>query len=155
VAAPLYGTRKTSPADIAWRRGDSPDGGTLGEFKKSDSDPNSFRDAWVAKMRDNPDYRDFYTGAKFPDETAAMSQQKIDIASRSPYSNFSDPRNKFVADRFLDAYASSVRRGLIEPWKAIYPDNESLVALTTESATSRINDENVKGEFPSRGVSLG
>ena len=155
MAAPLYGTRKTSPADLAWRRGDAPDSGTLGEFKESDTDPNSFRDAWVAKMRDNPDYRDFYTGAKFPDETAALSQQKLNIASQSPYSNFSDPRNKFVADRFLDAYALSVRRGLIESDKAIRPDNEGLLALTTESATSRIDDENVKGEFPSRGVSIG
>jgi hypothetical protein len=152
VAAPIYGTRKTSPADIAWRRGDSPDGGTLGEFKKSDSDPKSFLNPWVAKIKDNPDYRDFYTGAKFPDETAAMSQQKIDIASQSAYSDFPDPRNKFAADRFLDAYSLSVQRGLIEPEKAIFPEN--LRFLASESATSRIDDENVKGEFPSRGVSL-
>jgi hypothetical protein len=152
VAAPIYGTRKTSPADVAWRRGDAPDSGTLGEFREADADPNSFRDGWVAKMRDNPDYRDFYIGAKFPDETAAMSQQKIDIASQSAYSNFLDPQNKFAADRFLDAYSLSVQRGLIEPEKAVFPEN--LRYLATESATSRINDENVKGEFPSKGVSV-
>jgi len=152
MAAPIYSTRKTSPADTAWRRGDSPDNGTLGEFKEADSDPTSFKDAWVAKMKDNPDYRDFYFGAKFGDETAARSQQKLDAASKAAYSNFSDPRNKFTADRFLDSYSAGVRRGLIEPEKAVFPEN--LAAFAAESATSRINDENVKGEFPSKGVSL-
>ena len=152
MAAPIYGTRKTSPADLAWRRGDAPDSGTLGEFKESDTDPNSFRDSWVAKMKDNPDYRDFYTSAKFPDETAALSQQKIGLASQSAYSNFSDPRNKLTADRFLDAYSVGVQRGLVEQDKAVFPEN--LAVFAAESATSRIDDENVKGEFPSRGVSL-
>lgn len=152
MASPIYGTRKTSPSDIAWRRGDPPDKGTIGEFKEADTRPESFRDAWVAKMKDNPDYRDFYSSAKFPTETALLSQQKINIASQSAYSNFPDPRNKFAADRFLDAYSASVQRGLIEPEKAVFPEN--LRYLATESATSRINDENIKGEFPSRGVSV-
>lgn len=153
MAAPLYGKRKTSPADLAWRRGDGPDSGTLGEFRESDTDPNSFRDAWVAKVKENPDYGPFYTSAKFPDETAALSQQKIGLASQSAYSTFSDPRNKFVADRFLDAYSVGVQRGLVEQDKAVFPEN--LAAFAAESATSRIDDENVKGEFPSRGVSIG
>lgn len=153
MAAPIYSTRKTSPADTAWRRGDAPDSGTLGEFKDSDLDPASFKDSWVAKMKDNPDYRDFYIGAKFGDETASLSQQKLDIASRSAYSNFSDLRNKLAADRFLDAYSLGVSRGLIEQDKAVFPEN--LAAFAAESATSRINDENVKGEFPSKGVSVG
>lgn len=153
MAAPIYSTRKTSPADTAWRRGDSPYSGTLGVFRQADADPQSFRDSWVAKMKDNPEYRDFYRSASFPDETAALSQQKINVAAQSAYSSFPDPNNKFTADRFLDAYSAAVQRGMIEQDKAVLPEN--LAFLTTESATSRINDENVKGEFPSKGVSVG
>lgn len=152
MSAPIYSTRKTSPSDTAWRRGDSPYSGTLGVFKQADTDPQSFRDSWVARMKDNPDYRTFYESARFGDDTAALSQEKINAASGSAYSTFPDPNNKLVADRFLDAYSVSVRRGLIEPDKAIFPEN--LASLTTESATSRIKDENVKGEFPSRGVAV-
>jgi len=104
-------------------------------------------------MKDNPDYRDFYTSSKFPDETAALSQQKIGLASQSAYSTFADPMVKSAADRFLDAYSVGVQRGLVEQDKAVFPEN--LAAFASESATSRINDENVKGEFPSRGVSIG
>lgn len=152
MAAPIFNTRKESPSDLAWRKGESPYRGTLGEFKKSDTDPTSFRDVWVSKMKDNPEYRDFYSSAQFPDETAALSQDKINVSSQSAYSSFPDPNNKLKADRFLDAYSAAVQRGIIEQDKAVLPEN--LAYLTTESATSRINDENVKGEFPSKGVSL-
>lgn len=152
MAASIFGTRKESPSDLAWRKGESPYRGTLGEFKKSDTDPASFRDGWVSKMKDNPEYRDFYTGAKFPDETAALSQEKLNVSSQTPYSSFPDPNNKLWADRFLDAYSSAVQKGVIESDKAVLPEN--LAYLTTESATSRINDDNVRGVFPSKGVSL-
>ena len=144
----------TSPADQAWRTGEGPDKGTLGPNRKSDTDPNSFKDAFVSKLRDNPGYKNFYNGSVFSADTAAVSQQKIDDESKTSDSTFKNPGDKSLADDFRTKYVEGVSRGLIQEEDAVTPDN--LKAFTSEPAAARINekDPNTVNKFPSQGVSI-
>jgi len=154
MAAPLFGSKFESPAAKAFQARKSPDNKTLGDYPAADADPTSFKNGWVAKIKDNPKYPGFSLAAKFPNETADLTQQKINIASGSAYSNFEDPYTKSAADSFLDKYTLGVQKGIIAQEDAIFPEN--LGPLVAESATSRIasKDQNIKGQFPSQGVNV-
>ena len=144
----------TSPADQAWRTGESPDQGTLGPYRKSDQDPNSFRNSFVTKLRHNPDYKTFYSGNIYSADTAEASQQKINTAAQTAEATFKDPGNNTLANDFLAKYSQGIDRGLIEEDRAIKPEN--LDNLTTEPAAARISskDPNTVNKFPSQGVSV-
>ena len=144
----------TSPADQAWRTGKGPDQGTLGPNRQADTDPTSFKDSFVSKLRDNPGYKNFYNGSVFSADTAAASQQKIDEQSNTADSTFKNPGDTSIANDFLTKYSEGVNRGLIQEEDAVTPDN--LKAFTSEPAAARINekDPNTVNKFPSQGVSI-
>jgi len=144
----------TSPADQAWRTGESPDRGTLGPNRKADTDPTSFKDTFVSKLRDNPGYKNFYNGSVFSADTAAASQQKINEESKTSDSTFKNPNDTRLANDFLTKYSEGVNRGLIQEEDAVTPDN--LKAFTSEPAAARISekDPNTVNKFPSQGVSI-
>lgn len=144
----------TSPADKAWRTGESPDRGTLGPNRKADADPNSFKDTFVSKLQDNPGYKNFYNGSVFSADTAAASQQKIDEQSKTTDSTFKSPNDTRLANDFLTKYSEGVNRGLIQEEDAVTPSN--LNAFTSEPAAARISekDPNTVNKFPSQGVSI-
>jgi len=70
-------TTRSNPFDEAWRAGDSPYRGTLGPNKEFASDPASFRNGFVASLRDNPKFDNFVNEGTFSSETAQRSQDKI------------------------------------------------------------------------------
>jgi hypothetical protein len=144
----------TSPADQAWRTGESPDQGTLGPYRHADQDPASFRNSFVSKLRHNPDYKTFYSGNIYSADTAAASQQKIDTAAETSTASFKDPGNNTLANDFLTKYSQGVDRGLIEEDRAVKPEN--LARLTNEPAAARISskDPNTVNKFRSQGVSV-
>ena len=144
----------TSPADQAWRTGKGPDRGTLGPNRKSDTDSNSFKDAFVSKLRDNPGYKNFYNESVFSDDTAELSQQKINDKSKTPDALFKDPNDTDLANAFLTRYSEGVSRGLIQEEDAVKPEN--LAKFTNEPAAARISDKdpNTVNKFPSQGISV-
>jgi hypothetical protein len=144
----------TSPADQAWRTGKGPDRGTLGPNRKTDTDPESFKDSFVSKLRDNPGYKNFYNGSVFSADTAELSQQKINDESKTTNATFKDPNDTNLANDFLTKYSEGVSRGLIEEEDAVTPDN--LARLTGEPAAAGASekDPNTVNKFPSQGVSI-
>jgi hypothetical protein len=144
----------TSPADQAWRTGKGPDRGTLGPNRKVDTDPTSFRDSFVSKLRDNPGYKNFYNGSIFSADTAAASQQKIDEQSNTSDSTFKDPGDTSIANDFLTKYSEGISRGLVQEEDAVRPEN--LAKFTSEPAAARISDKdpNTVNKFPSQGISV-
>lgn len=144
----------TSPADQAWRTGEGPDQGTLGPYRSSDQDPTSFRNSFVTKLRNNPDYKNFYNGSVYSADTAAASQEKINNAAKSSTATFKDLGNNNIANDFLTKYTEGIDRGLIEEDRAVKPEN--LAELTSEPAAARISakDPNTANKFPSQGVSV-
>lgn len=145
----------TSPADQAWRTGSSPYQGTLGPYRSAESNPNAFKNSFVADLRkDNPDYKNFYSGNVYSAETAAQSQQKINTAAETDTSTFKDPGDKTIADDFLKKYSEGVSRNLIEEDRAVKPEN--LKELTSEPAAAMISskDPNTVNKFPSQGVGV-
>jgi hypothetical protein len=144
----------TSPADQAWRTGKGPDRGTLGPNRKADTDPTSFKDSFVSKLRDNPGYKNFYNGSIFSADTAAASQQKIDEQSNTADSTFKDPGDTSIANDFLTKYSEGISRGLVQEEDAVRPEN--LAKFTSEPAAARISDKdpNTVNKFPSQGISV-
>lgn len=153
MAESLFTKRVDTPADLAFRQGKRPDDlNQLGPTSPAVTDPKAFANVF-AQQRFNPDISTFKS-SQFSDETAAASQNKINTASKTAYSNFTDPTLKANADKFLDAYTSAVQRGIIPQDEAVFPEN--LNYLVSQDATARIarKDQNVKGDFPSQGVSV-
>lgn len=140
----------SSPADQAWRSGESPYSGTLGPNRTADP----IRDPWAADMKKNPDYANFYANRTFVD-VAPQSQAKIDAASKSDQPNFSNPGDQSFATAFAKNYAQAISRGLVEEDRAVKPGN--LARLSSESATvgSNESDPNTAGKFPNQGVKVG
>lgn len=153
MANPLFLKRSDNAADRAFLQGKRPgDLNQLGPTSPAITDPKAFANAFV-RQRFNPDITSL-KNSRFSDETAAASQNKIDMASKTAYSSFTDPTVKATADRFLDAYTGAVQRGIIPQDEAVFPEN--LNYLVSQDATARIarKDQNVKGDFPSQGVSV-
>ena len=73
----LSDKKSTSPADQAFDAGRSPYQGTIGPYRKADTDPYSFRNPSVAKQQDNTGYKNFYNGSVLSSDTAEQAQQKI------------------------------------------------------------------------------
>ena len=144
----------TSPADQAWRTGKGPDRGTLGPNRRSDTDPTSFKDSFVAKLQDNPGYKNFYNGSVYSSDAAAESQQQIKDQSKRTDSTFRNPEDKNLADDFLTKYSEGVSRGLVQEEDAV--TSENLARFVSEPAAARISDKdpNTVNKFPSQGVSV-
>lgn len=140
----------SSPADQAWRSGQSPYSGTLGPNRTSDP----IRDPWAADMKKNPDYANFYSSNRTFVDVAPQSQQKIDAASTTDKPNFSNPGDQSFAAAFAKNYAQAISRGLVEEDRAVRPGN--LARLSSESANSGSNesDPNTAGKFPNQGVKI-
>ena len=144
----------TSPADQAWRTGKGPDRGTLGPNREADTDSTSFKDNYVAKLQDNPGYKNFYNGSVYSSDAASKSQQQIKDQSKRTTSTFKDSGDKSLADAFRTKYVEGVSRKLIQEEDAVTPGN--LKAFTSEPAAARISekDPNTVNKFPSQGVSI-
>ena len=144
----------TSPADQAWRTGKGPDRGTLGPNRQADTDPTSFKDSFVSKLRDNPGYKNFYNESVYSSDAAATAQQQIKDQSTRTTSTFKNPEDRSLADDFRIKYVEGVSRGLIQEEDAVTPGN--LNVFTSEPAAARISekDPNTVNKFPSQGVSI-
>jgi hypothetical protein len=144
----------SGPVKQAWLTGKGPDEGTLGPNRKTDTDSGSFKNSFVSKLRDNPGYKNFYNGSVFSDDTAELSQQKINDKSKTPDALFKNPNDTDRANAFLTRYSEGVSRGLIEEEDAVTPDN--LARLTGEPAAAGASekDPNTVNKFPSQGVSI-
>lgn len=145
----LFQKEYDSPADQAWRTGKSPYSGTLGPNRTADSIKNPF----AAKIKDNPDYQNFFADRTF-NKVFQQSQSKIDAAATSDAPGFENPGDNSFAQSFLNSYKQGVMRGLIEEDRAVRPEN--LARLTTEpgNAGTSQRDPNTASKFPNQGVSV-
>ena len=141
----------SAPADQAWRRGDRVDVGTLGPNPRASQDPQAFKNAFVNRIRFNPDSKSFYSSNVFAQETAARSQGKIDAAASTDQPNFINPGDNQLAQDFVSKYSQAVSRGLIEEDRAVTKDG--LAKLVSEPATagSSERDPNTANKFPGEG----
>ena len=141
----------STPADQAWRRGAQADAGVLGPNPRSAQDPQSFKNAFVNKIRFNPDSKNFYTSNVFSQEIADKSQGKIDTAAGTDQPGFVNPGDNQLAKDFISKYSQGVSRGLIEEDRAI--TKGGLARLASESATagSSERDPNTANKFPGEG----
>ena len=148
-------TTRSNPLDEAWRAGESPYRGTLGPNRESASDPASFRNGFVAGVKDSPKFSNFFNEGTFSSETAQRSQEKLNQASQNIWANFKNPADNEFADDFLRKYSEGVVRGIIGEQDAVDPKN--LAYLVSEPATSGSNEKSQEtvGKFPNQGVQVG
>lgn len=148
-------TTRSNPLDEAWRAGESPYRGTLGPNRESASDPASFRNGFVAGVKDNPRFNNFINQGTFSSETAQRSQEKLNQASQNIWASFKNPADNKFADDFLAKYSEGVVRGIIGEQDAVDPKN--LDYLVSEPAPSGSNEKSQEtvGKFPNQGVQVG
>lgn len=138
--------RRDNSFDIAFAEGRGPaDRSQLGPFPSAITDPRDFKNAFISQ-RFNPDKKDFWQQV-FSQETADLSQEKINSAAQTNEPNFPDPLNQLARD-FLAKYSGpggAIDRGLVEFDRAV--SNQSLAAFAQEPAASRMNtkDQNTAG----------
>lgn len=149
---PAFSKSNTSPAEQVWQEGKSPYSGTLGPNRTA----TDFTNAFVSRLKDNPDYNDFYTGSNFTQDTANLAQQKIDMSSQSFNPVFSNPADNPFASDFLAKYTQGVARGLISEEDRVGPDK--LAMLASQPATAGISQKspNTVDRFPGEtGIQVG
>ena len=148
-------TTKSNPLDEAWRAGDSPYRGTLGPNREFASDPASFRNGFVASLKDSPKFDNFFNGATFSSDTAQRSQEKINQAANSIWSNFKNREDNKFADDFLTKYSEGIVRGIIAQEDAVDPKNLSNLVSQSAPAGSNEKSPETVGKFPNQGVQVG
>jgi len=144
----------SDPAEQAWRQGKSPYAGTLGPNPQSSTDPESFKNSFVDRIKSNPDSKGFYTNNVFARDTATLSQGKIDAAASTDRPNFVSPGDNNLAWDFLQKYSGpggAIERGLVEADRAV--TKEGLARLVSQPATagSSERDPNTANKFPGEG----
>lgn len=144
---PAFSKSSTSPADQAQREGKSPYSGTLGPNRAA----VDFTNAFVSKLRDNPDYNNFYTGSNFTQDTANLAQQKIDTSAQSFAPAFANPADNPFANDFLAKYTQGVERGLISEEDRVGPDKLSILVSQPATLGSSQKSPNTVSRFPGEG----
>lgn len=144
---PSFSKSDSSPKDQTWREGKSPYSGTLGPNRTT----ADFTDSFVAKLKDNPDYENFYGGSSFNQETANASQQKINQSATSSDPLFSNPADNPFAKDFLSKYSQGVQRGLISEEDRVGADKLSILASQPATAGSSEKSPNTVNQFPGQG----
>lgn len=141
--------------DLAFREGRRPgDGAQQGPGASPISDPRDFARFFAGQIKNNPDAKSMYDTDVFSAETAAGSQQKINIAATT---DLPDNATQFARD-FAYKYSGpggAIERGLVKPEDAV--TKERLAALITEPAATRTNSsmKDTVGKFPNQGVQVG
>ena len=144
---PPFSKSNSSPQDQTWREGKSPYSGTLGPNRTA----SDFTDAFVAKLKDNPDYENFYGSSNFNQETAQKSQQKINRSATTQEPAFSNPDDNPFAKDFLSKYSEGVARGLISEEDRVGTDKLSILASQPASAGSSEKNPGTANQFPGQG----
>jgi len=144
---PSLSKSSSSPQDQAWREGKSPYSGTLGPNRTA----YDFTDAFVAKLKDNPGYENFYGNSNFNQETAQKSQQKINRSATTQEPAFSNPNDNPFAKDFLFKYSEGVARGLISEEDRVGADKLSILASQPASAGSSERNPGTVNQFPGQG----
>lgn len=153
MPAPFF-SKRYGLDDIAFREGRRPgDGAQQGPEASRISDPRDFARFFAGQMKNNPDAGSIYNTDIFSAETAAASQQKINIAATS---DLPENATKFARD-FAYKYSGpggAIERGLVRPENAV--TKERLASLIAEPATTGTNSKMIDtvGKFPNQGVSI-
>lgn len=148
---PTFSKSNSSPQDQTWREGKSPYSGTLGPNRTT-----AFTDTFVAKLKDNPGYENFYSGSNFNQETAQKSQQKINQSATNQEPVFSNPDDNPFARDFLSKYSEGVARGLISEEDRVGADKLSILASQPAAAGSSEKNPNTTNQFPGQsGIQIG
>jgi len=142
-------SKNFTQADEVFRSGKGPYSGTLGPNRTADA----LRDGFVADLKKNPGYANFYSNRTFAD-IAPQSQAKIDAASKTDEPSFDNPGDQSFASAFLKNYQQGISRGLVESDKAITSGRLASISTQAAAAASMEKDPNTLGKSPSQGVSL-
>jgi len=140
-------SKNFTQADETFRSGKSPYSGTLGPNRTADV----LRDGFVADLKKNPDYANFYANRTFA-AVAPVSQQKIDMAAQTDMPNFENPGDQSFATEFAKNYAQGISRGLIEYDKAVTSGRLASISTQPAASASMEKDPNTLGKSPSQGV---
>lgn len=153
MVAPVF-NKRYGLDDLAFREGRRPgDGAQQGPEASGISDPRDFARYFAGRIKNNPDFRSMYDTDVFSSETAAASQEKINVAGTS---DLPKDATRFAQD-FAYKYSGpggAIERGLVKPEDAI--TKERLASLITQPATTGTNSkmEDTVGVFPSKGVTI-
>jgi len=140
-------SKNFTQADETFRSGKSPYSGTLGPNRTADV----LRDGFVADLKKNPDYANFYANRTF-EAVAPMAQQKIDMAAQTDMPNFENPGDQSFATKFAKFYAEGISRGIVD--KPVYSGQLQNISTQPAASASMEKDPNTLGRFPSQGVSV-
>lgn len=139
--------RNDGPEDTAFVGGRGPaDRSQIGPYPSAITDPRDFKNSFI-NQKFNPSGATFWQQA-FSQDTAKLSQEKINHASQTDEPNFPDPLNQLSKD-FLAKYSGpggAVDRGLVEPDRAV--SRQALARFAQEPAASRMNtkDQNTASD---------
>jgi hypothetical protein len=136
--------RNDGPEDTAFMEGRRPaDSSQLGPYPSAVTDPRDFKNSFISQ-KFNPDKSTFWQQV-FSQDTANLSQEKLNYAAQTNEPNFPEPLNQLSRD-FLVKYSGAVERGLIEPDRAI--SRQALAVFAQEPAASRMNtkDQNTASD---------
>jgi hypothetical protein len=128
----------SSPADQAVRNKDSVSANTTGPNAPANTDPTSYRNKFVAKLKKNPPSHEFYSQV-FSAKDAQDTQHKIDGLTDQP--NFSNPGDQAIAKDFVSKYAQGVARALLPEDQAI--NQHTIAAFQAQQPGQGIGDSSV------------
>jgi hypothetical protein len=147
-------TTRSNVFDEAFRAGERPgDKNQLGSNPTAITDPKDFANAFI-KNSFTAKSKEVRDSAIFSQDTATVSQKKIDLAASTDMPGFQDPSDNQFAFDFLQKYSGpggAIEKGLVNPEDAV--TKEKLARLVTQPANfgSNERDPNTVNKFPGAG----
>ena len=131
----LFDRNRSSPSDQAVARNSSIAANTTGPNAPANLDPEWYKNAFVSKLREQPESKNFFQQA-FSADSAAKAQQRIDSFSNAP--GFTNPGDQRIAKDFLAKYAMA---------------SEKMIPATEMISSATI--ERFKSQQPGQGIGEG
>ena len=125
----------TNPNAQAVRDKKSVSANTTGPNAPAKIDPTSYRNAFVAKLNENPLSRKLYSQV-FSAKKAEDTQHKIDGLNDQP--NFTDKGDQALAKDFVSKYAEGVKRALLPEDEAI--NQQTIAAYQAKQPGEGVRD---------------
>jgi hypothetical protein len=144
----MFDKSYTSPFDRAHHQGKPVDVGTIGPNPTFARDPESFKNAFVDRIRFNPDSKNLYSSSTFSQEAADDSLNRIKAASQTDEPDLINKEDNPLASDFARKYLDSV---LIEKDKKVTRATAGLIAQQPATAGSSAKDPNTVNQFPGQG----
>lgn len=145
-------SKRTGPTDEAFASGQKPgDYNQLGPRQGQAFLSPRFAAEFAKRLplKENPGASNLWDTNVFTSDSAEQAQQNIDQKSVSMQPDFGSKINNQLASDFLKKYLDEgVKRGLIEPDRAIYSGTLARLATQPANMGSSEKDPNTANKFP-------